>query len=163
MRGGIVKRTHRHAPGSLCFDKRRGVWQYFWYEEGRRRSRIVGTRSQYSTKAAAWKEVESSSPKKKPKAPELVTVSAVIDAWRKERMAKRSSTRRHYDSCIKNHVLPGWGSRFITDIQARPVELWLDSLDLQPRSRASIRMILSLLLEYAMWRGMLPVSRNPME
>ena len=158
-----MKRTQRHAPGSLCFDKRRGRWQYFWYDGGRRRSRVIGSRSEYATKAAAWKAVESSHPQPQPKTTQAITVSALIDSWRKEKMAKRYSTRRVYESWIRNHVIPVWGARPITDVQARPVELWLHSLDLQPRSRASIRMILSLLLDYAMWRGDLPVFRNPME
>jgi len=78
-------------------------------------------------------------------------------------MPKRYSTRRSYDSWLDNHILPKWGENPITDLQARPVELWLESLMLSSRSKSSIRGLLSALLDYAMWRGDLPVQRNPME
>ena len=48
-------------------------------------------------------------------------------------------------------------------MQARPVELWLQSLALAPKSRVAIRGLLSILLDYAMWRGDVPTARNPME
>jgi hypothetical protein len=57
-----MKRTARHAPGCLCFDKRRGQWRLYWYEARRRRSKVIGTRQQYPTKAAAWKAVENQPP-----------------------------------------------------------------------------------------------------
>jgi integrase len=48
-------------------------------------------------------------------------------------------------------------------LQARPVELWLDWLDLAPKSKAHIRGLLSVLWDYAMWRGDVPTARNPIE
>ena len=36
-----MKRTAKHAPGSLVFDRRRGQWQYFWYESGHRRRSVA--------------------------------------------------------------------------------------------------------------------------
>ena len=51
----------------------------------------------------------------------------------------------------------------LTDLQARPVELWLNGLELSPKSRIHIRGILHLLWDYAMWRGDIPTQRNPME
>ena len=78
-------------------------------------------------------------------------------------MPQRYSTRRSYDAWLKNHVIPKWGECEITDVQARPAELWLESLELTPRSRAAVRGLLRILWEFAMWRGDLPTQRNPME
>lgn len=53
------------------------------------------------------------------------------------------------------------GKSFITALQARPVEKWLESLDLAPKSRVHIRGILNTLWNYAMWRQDIPVQVNP--
>jgi integrase len=78
-------------------------------------------------------------------------------------MPARASTKRGYDAWIDNHILPRWGDSPITDLQARPVELWLQSLALSPKSKLHIRGLLSVLWEYAMWRGDVLTQRNPME
>ena len=51
----------------------------------------------------------------------------------------------------------------MSDVQARPVELWLNSLALAPKSRSHVRGLLHLLWDYAMWRGDVPTQRNPIE
>jgi len=67
-----------------------------------------------------------------------------------------------YDQWLTNHILPRWGDGSITDVQPRPVELWLHSLTLSPKSRVHIRGVLHQLWEFAMWRGDVPAERNPM-
>jgi integrase len=42
------------------------------------------------------------------------------------------------------------------------VELWLESLPLAPKSKVHIRGTLSILWDFAMWRGDVPTQRNPM-
>ena len=42
------------------------------------------------------------------------------------------------------------------------MELWLESLSLAPKSKAHIRGILSILWDFAVWRGDMPMQRNPM-
>lgn len=49
----------------------------------------------------------------------------------------------------------------ITDLQARPVEMWLEPLPLAPKSKVHIRGILSALWNYAMWRQDVPTQVNP--
>jgi integrase len=78
-------------------------------------------------------------------------------------MPKRTDTRRSYEVWLRNHILPRWGDCPLTDLQARPVELWLGFLALSPKSKAHIRGLLSVLWDYAMWRGDVPTQRNPME
>src|SRR5713101_556695 len=48
-------------------------------------------------------------------------------------------------------------------MQARPVELWLNTLPVSPKSRVHVRALIRALWEYAMWRADIPTQRNPME
>lgn len=92
-----------------------------------------------------------------------VMVSTVVAHYREEKMPKRSDTRRSYEVWLRNHILPRWGDCSLAEVQARPVELWLGSLVLSPKSKAHIRGLLSVLWDYAMWRGDVLAQRNPME
>ncbi len=56
------------------------------------------------------------------------------------------------------------GATLITDLEPRPVELWLMSLPLAPKSKAHIRGLLRNLWDFAAWSGEVPRNdRNPME
>jgi hypothetical protein len=46
-------RAQRRAVGCVRYDKRRKVWSYLFYDHGMRRSKRIGTKQQYPTKAAA--------------------------------------------------------------------------------------------------------------
>lgn len=72
----------------------------------------------------------------------------------------RESEGKHRSWC---HILPKWGVCPLTDLQARPVELWLGSLTLAPKSKVHIRGLLRKLWDYSTWRGDLPTRRNPVE
>jgi len=78
-------------------------------------------------------------------------------------MPTRYSTRRGYESWLSNYILPKWGEVSLNDVQARPVELWLQSLQLSPTSSLHIRGLLRVLWDHALWRGSVPTVRNPME
>lgn len=160
-----MKRAQRHAIGSVRFDKRRKTWNYLWYENGKRRSKLIGTKQEYSSKGAAWSAAESlmSKIETQQKAGHGLTVRAVVANYREEKMPKRADTRRAYEVWLNNHILPTWGDCSLTEVQARPVELWLRTLVLAPKSKAHIRGVLSLLWDFAMWRGDVHTQRNPME
>jgi integrase len=139
---------------------------YFW-DGGTRRSKRIGNVQQFPTKAAAWRAakplrdaVESQTQTNIGK---LLTVNALIDSYRVEKMPKREDTRRAYEMWLKNHITPKWGDCALSAVQARPVELWLTSLPLSPKSKSHIRGLLSTLWDYAMWRGEVPTERNPIE
>lgn len=149
-------RAQRYTRGSVRFDKRRKTWNYLWYESGKRRSKLIGTKQDYPTKAAAWKAVKFEAPPK-----DGETVSSVIAQYETERMSSRHSTARVNRSFLKNHILPKWGGTLISEIQPRPVELWLRNLPLAPKSKTHVRSLLHSLVEYAMWSGTLDISRNP--
>jgi integrase len=142
--------------GTVVFDKRRQTWNFLQWVDGKRRTRVIGTLQQFPTKASAWSAVS----KQQPEAP---TVSTLIEQYRTEKMPARASTKRGYDAWIRNHVLPRWGKHDLSEVQARPVELWLNTLKLAPKSKLHIRGLLNLLWDYAMWRGDVPTQRNPME
>src|ERR1043165_5991436 len=151
----------RVKTGSVVQDKRDKVWRFYWWENGKRRSKALG---QFSTKAAAWKAakplrdaLESPMPVKTA----VLTVKALIEHYRTEKMPTRLDTNRGYESWIRVHILPKWGNNPITDLQARPVEMWLESLPLAPKSRTHVRGILSSLWNFAMWRQDIPVQVNP--
>lgn len=154
-------RRVRHTTGSVLFDKGRGTWRFLQWVDGKRRSQTLGTKQELANKAAAWKVASALMPKK-PKHATGFMVSSLVDIYRAERMPQRFSTRYSYDQWLTNHILPRWGEGSITDVKPRPVELWLHSLKLSPKSRVHIRGVLHQLWEFAMWRGDVPAERNPM-
>lgn len=149
----------RHTHGSVRFDKRRKTWNYLYYVAGKRRSKLIGTKQNYPTKAAAW--------------------TAVASPTDSERQGKRRHGHRrdspvrsgadaiapfHGESLpliLREPIQPKWGDTLIRDMLPRPVELWLRNLPLSPKSKTHVRSLLYGLVEYAMWSGSLEISRNP--
>jgi hypothetical protein len=164
-KGVGMKRAQRHKVGCVRFDKRRKTWNYLWYQNGKRRSKVIGSKQEYPTKALAWDAAERLVTKNEVqlKSADGLTLREIVDHYREEKMPKRADTRRSYEVWLNNHILPTWGGRSLNDLQARAVELWLRTLALAPKSKAHIRGVLSLLWDYAMWRGDVPTQRNPME
>jgi integrase len=156
-----MKRTARHAPGSLVWDRRIQQWRYFWYVDGHRESKCLGGRSQYPTEASAWRAIEKNRPKPASRSAGE-TVAEVIERFKDERMSKRHSYRRVSCSFLKCHILPRWGSTWIGDVQALEVEKWLQGLQLQPRTKKHLKSLLSILIDFAQLAKMIPVGRNPM-
>jgi integrase len=154
----------RNRSGSVVLDKRIKTWNFFFWENGKRRSKKIGTMSQYPTKASAWraaKTLRHSLENEVKVSSEAPTVSTLVEQYRTEKMPTRLDTNRGYESWIRVHILPKWGQNLITDLQARPVEMWLDSLPLAPKSRTHIRGILSSLWNFAMWKQDIPMQVNP--
>jgi integrase len=161
-----MKRAARHKTGSIVFDKRRKTWNFLWWKDGKRYSRLIGNANEFPTKASAWraaKALQDSLETQTEAVEPSPTINMLVQKYRTEKMPKRSDTRRSYEVWLKNHILPKWGEHSITELQARPVELWLESLILSPKSKAHIRGLLSILWDFAVWRGDVPMQRNPME
>jgi len=72
-------------------------------------------------------------------------------------------TRQGYNTWLNGYIVPKWGDCSLQELQARPVDLWLQSLALAPKSKVHIRGLVRALWEFAMWRGDVPTQRNPME
>ncbi len=156
----MVKRQARHTTGSVRYDKRRGTWNYLWYDGPVRRSKRLGTKQDFPTKAAAWAAVEKTEPAKVEQTGD--TVASIVASYERERMPTHYETARVYRSFLKCHVLPRWGATLIQDVQPRPVELWLKELPLAPKSKTHVRSLMHSVVEYAMWAGKLKLGRNPM-
>jgi integrase len=155
----------RNRSGSVVLDKRIKMWNFFFWENGKRRSKKIGKLSQFPTKASAWqaaKPLRDAVENRVSISNAAPTVEQLIEGYRAEKMPRRYSTRRSYDVWLRLYVQPRWGELPITELRARPVELWLLSLALTPRSRSSIRFLIGLLWDFAMWRGDVPTARNPM-
>jgi len=157
----------RQRQGSVVLDKRIKTWNFFFWENGKRRSKKIGSLSQYPTKASAWRAAKPlrDAVERQVKVGSNVTptVRRLVEQYRAEKMPKRNDTRRAYEVWLSNHIIPRWGDHALSELQARPVELWIESLPLAPKSKVHIRGVLSLLWDFAMWRGDVPTERNPME
>ena len=152
-------RTQRHTTGSVRYDKRRKTWNYLWYDGPIRRSKRIGDKQEFPTKAAAWKEVDRLV--QRPKEPSGDTVRSVTTRYEAERMPTRHSTARVYRSFLNNHILPKWGDTAVQAVEPRAVELWLRELALSPKSKTHVRSLMHGLVEFAMWSGVMETGRNP--
>lgn len=159
----------RNRSGSIGFDARIKTWHFVFWENGKRRSKKIGHVSQYPTRASAWRAAKplrdavENKTVVNPSTSKAPNVSKLVEQYRAEKMPKRLDTNRGYESWIRVHILPKWGQNHITDLQARPVEMWLDSLALAPKSRTHIRGILSSLWKFAMWKQDVPMQVNPID
>jgi len=151
--------SSRVRTGSIVRDKRDKVWRFFWWENGKRRSKALG---RFPTKAQAWTAAKplrhALETKPHSGAP---TVGTLVEQYRAEKMPKRKDTRGGYETWLRVYILPKWADHQITELQARPVELWLDSLSLAPKSKVHIRGILNALWNFAMWKQDIPMQTNP--
>lgn len=160
-----MERATRFAAGSVVYDKRRRTWHLYTYENGKRHNKLIGhkrdlpNRSAAQRAAAEMQKPSEPAPKAEPGAP---TVQELVTAYLQEKAPTRKDTRRSYQVWTRCHILPKWGESQITVLQPRPVELWLESRPLSPKSKAHIRGVLSRVWDYAMWRGDVPSQRNPM-
>src|SRR6202011_3701765 len=85
-------------------------------------------------------------------------VSRLAEHYIIEKMSTRASTSRSLNAWLKNHIIPAWGDQPITNLQARPVDLWLRDLSLSPKSRVHIRGLIRQLWDFAMWCGSVPLE-----
>src|SRR4029077_16741925 len=122
----------RARQGSVVLDKRIKTWNFFFWEKGKRRSKKIGTVSQYPTKASAWRAAKPLRDAVENQAQVLSSnvpmVSTLVEQYRAEKMPRRSDTRRSYEVWLSNYIIPKWGDRALSELQARPVELWIESL-----------------------------------
>jgi integrase len=143
-------------------NRARGTWVFFPVINGKRTTRKLGVLKELTQEQAnrrAEEMLRSLTLQAERNAP---TVSWVVERYREEKMSKlRHSTQRVTGLWIKKYALPQWGEQPITDLQPRPVELWLDSLPLAPKTRGHLRELLHRLVDYAMWCGSIPVGTNP--
>ena len=161
-----MKRAARFKTGSVVFDKRRKTWNFLWWEAGKRRTRVVGSLRDLPSKASAWKAAKplmNAMENRVVLDSSLPNVRTLVEQYRAEKMPQRIMTRQGYNTWLNHYIVPTWGDRMLPDLQARPVDLWLQSLPLSPKSKVHIRGLIRVLWDFAMWHGYVPVQRNPME
>jgi hypothetical protein len=108
-----LKRATRYSSGSVVYDTRRKIWHLYFYENGKHRSKLIGSKQQFPSKSAAWRAAEAfftlpSAPVAGP------TVRKVLKGYMKEQMPGRHSTWLGYRSWLRNHILPPGGADAIS-------------------------------------------------
>jgi integrase len=152
------------ASQCVIYSRKRGTWHLKWFEDCEPHRRQLGTIRELPTRADAEKAAEPFRKMLMKPNKEIPTVAALAAQYTVEKMSTtRTSTSRSLKAWLRNHVIPMWGDKPITELHARPVELWLRQLKLSPKSRVHIRNLMHALLDFAMWAGVLEVSRNPMD
>lgn len=157
--GWLRKKTRRRGPD---------VWVWTYRSKlpsgGRKEnSVIVGTVLQYPSKTEAWRAAEGLRlAVNDPKPAEEITFGAVIDRYVREAIPKRRTTQSRYQSWIKNHIKPHWRDVPLAKIKPLPVEKWIESLRLAPKSKGHIRSMMHLLFNWAMRWELIPYQINPM-
>lgn len=141
----------------------RGTWVFFPVIDGKRTTRKLGSLKELSQEQADRKAADVLCSLRLQAERNSPPVSLIVEQYRNESMPKlRHSTQRVTGLWLKKHILPRWGKQLITELQPRPVQLWLESLPLAPRTRGHLRELLHRLVDYAMWCGSIPVGTNPM-
>jgi len=151
-----MRRTARHATGSVIPDKRRGTWNLL------RRNWQASLKIDWDETAVSDQSQRLGSSRESP-------VQTAREAARRHdgsfnrTIRKRTHPGTSFDASVyrwflRHHILLKWGTTLIEDVQPREVELWLRGLELAPKTRSHLRNLLHVLLEFAMWAGMLPCS-----
>ena len=151
------------ASQCVVYSRKRGTWHLKWFEAGKPRRRQLGTIRELPSRAAAERAAEPFRRMLAKPVKVVPIVSVLVEQFKVEKMSTRTSTSHSIKAWLKNHIIPAWGQKPITDLQARPVDLWLRSLALAPKSKVHVRGVIRELWEYAMYRDDVEVQRNPME
>src|SRR3954471_8664905 len=91
-----------------------------------------------------------------------VTVGEWGRRWLDGHAALKPSTRGRYESLMRCHIEPRWGTTSIRAVNVADVESWLAEMTAKGLAASSVRQayrVLSLILEHAVRAGRLP--RNP--
>jgi len=103
----------RQRQGSVVLDKRSKTWNFFFWDDGKRHSKKIGTMSQYPTKAAAWRAAkplrDAVENRERARLISAPTVQRLADLYRVEKMPTRADTRRAYEVWLRHHILPKLG------------------------------------------------------
>src|SRR5258708_28280343 len=92
--------SSRIRTGSVVQDKRSKVWNFFWWENGKRKCKVLG---RFPTKAAAWKAARPLRDATETKT--ILTcprIGELVPQYRIEKMPQRASTRRGYEVYLQN-------------------------------------------------------------
>jgi integrase len=135
------------------------------------RKQIIGTATQYPTKALASSAIESLKITVNRQGFQRLagprTFSALVEHYRLKELPeenhqrKTKKTKKVYESNLKNHIVPKWGREQLRNIFAAEVEEWLERLTLAPGSRAKIRNQMSAIFRHGIRWGRIGEHENP--
>jgi integrase len=169
----------RYQNGSLKLMPRKNgpaVWVYRWREtdehgERQLRKKVIGTATQYPTKALASAGVESLKSRVNRAGVQKLagprTFGGLVDHYRLKELSresndrKRRKTKKVYEGNLKNHIVPRWGDYEILEITSVEVEEWLDGLKMAPSSRAKLRNQMSTVFRHGIRWGWIGQHENP--
>lgn len=80
------------SSGSVVEDKRDKVWRFYWWEDGKRKSKAIGPVSLYPTKTSAWrasKDLRDMVEQGIAKPVTWPTVALLVKQYREEKMPSR--------------------------------------------------------------------------
>src|SRR6516162_2300312 len=152
--GSLLRSSRRRGPD---------VWEFRYRERPHNGRRIyrrikVGTVREFRTEASVRKGITSlireiNFGDVRVQATTM-TVAELVEHYRQRELAadntwKSYSTKRGYESYLKNWIVPHWGNYKLPDVKAIEVETWLRSLSLAKSSSAKIRNIFSVLFNHA--------------
>jgi hypothetical protein len=151
LNSGVFKNEQQNHNWKRGRNKHDKVWRFYWWERGKRKSKVLG---RFSTQSKAWAAAKPYRDDLESRLAAAITLTLtlpqLVEHYRLEKMPTRASTRRGYEVYFRKHILPKWQHSEITELQARPVELWLKTLALAPKSKVHIRGLLHTLWDYAM-------------
>lgn len=154
----------RYQQGSLTIERRKSglaVWVYRWREEDSqggftRRKRIIGTKAEFPTKAAAKRTIDGLRLEINSEANliSIMTVDELIAHYSQTELsdgsAKTLRTKQVYRHHLSKVISPSWGTYRLRDVKPIAVEAWLSKLQLAPGTKAKTKAVMSLLFQHAM-------------
>jgi integrase len=169
----ITLKRDRYQRGSLTRESRNNspdVWIYRWRESRHsggtvQRKKIVGTKKQYPTEAAAWRAVDGLQLDINTQAVSVsdVTVDKVIAHYKNIELADTNSktmrTKEVYLHQLDKVISPQWGALRLCEVKPIAVEKWLNEMPVAPATRYKTKGVMSVLFQHAMryeW-----ADRNP--
>src|SRR6266481_1125747 len=152
--GSLLRSGRRRGPD---------IWEFRYRDRRQNGRRIyrrikIGTLQQFKTEAAARKgiaglvrEINFGEIRFRTT---TMTVAELVEHYRQRELIqdntwKSYSTKRGYESYLKNWIGPHWGKYKLHEIKTIDVETWLRGLSLAKSSSAKIRNIFSILFNHA--------------
>jgi integrase len=160
----------RYQYGDLRIRKRNkgpDVWQFRYFENGKRKSVLVGTVEKLPTEADAQRAVEHRrieiNSQNAQKQFHSVTVGALIERFMEQHVPRhcRKLTASVYRSLFETHIRPKWGTCFLHDLRPMGVKEWLEEMSHSRQVKAHVRGLMHTLFRAAiMWEL---IERNPVD
>lgn len=159
----ITRKNHYQEGSIVRVPRAKGpdVWVYRWRElrpDGRRvqKKRVIGALDRYSTEASAKRAVEQLRIQINAEQDRIGKVT-IAEAWEHFQahelydpdVDRSPTTIELYHGNFRVHILPRWGTTFLTDVKAVKVEAWLRGLAMAPATKCKLRNHLSALYSHA--------------